>query len=64
MASGDVIVFNGGSEARVLHSVEAIIPETAPLFLPELGKGHGRIGLQLRGVETQLQQKVPFELLS
>jgi len=46
MSSGSVIVFNGSTDARVLHSVDKIVPDSCPQFFPILQKA--RIGLQLR----------------
>jgi hypothetical protein len=50
--SGDALIFNGDSDWRVLHAVEAVVPDTAPTdgphALPTLRTG--RISVQLRGL--------------
>ncbi|KAL6046605.1 hypothetical protein QOT17_022108 [Balamuthia mandrillaris] len=45
--SGDVLVFNGGTEWNVWHGIDAIVPGTCPSFLPD-DLHNFRISLQLR----------------
>ena len=47
MKSGDIIIFEAGNDARVLHGVDKVIPQTCPKFLQKYLQ-NGRIGLQLR----------------
>merc|ERR1719249_273350 len=36
MKSGDVIIFEGGDEQRVLHGVDGIVPNTAPAHFKDI----------------------------
>jgi hypothetical protein len=47
--SGDVLVFNGGTEWGVYHGIDTITSDTSPQWLPELA--NARLSLQLRQVE-------------
>lgn len=47
--SGDVLVFNGGTEWNIFHGIDTIVANTAPQFLPTLSES--RISLQLRQTE-------------
>jgi hypothetical protein len=47
--SGDVLVFNGGTEWDVYHGIDTIVPDSSPEWLPELATH--RLSLQLRQSE-------------
>ena len=47
--SGDILVFNGGTEYDIKHGIDNVLENTAPSFLPELQ--NYRLSVQLRQSE-------------
>ena len=47
--SGDILVFNGGTEYDIKHGIDNVLENTAPSFLTELNDH--RLSVQLRQSE-------------
>ena len=55
--SGDVLVFNGGTEWGIYHGIDTIVAGSTPEWLPELAAA--RLSLQLRQSERNDNRPPP-----
>jgi hypothetical protein len=55
--SGDVLVFNGGTEWGIYHGIDTVVAGSTPEWLPELASA--RLSLQLRQSERNDNRPPP-----